>query len=275
MATQTARLVGRVAELTQLTEALSAARDGRPAIAIISGEAGIGKTRLVEELVEHAQAAGFLVAAGMCSPVSSTRLPFGPIVDLVADVLRQCPDLAASVPAEVWRGVSPLTGQQQAETAGPDLPLASTRMFAGFAEFLSVESRQRPVLLIIEDLHWADPASVDLIAFAARKLRQDRILLVVTHRPTGAPRRSPVRSTLAELRRLTDTVDVTLGGLADAAVQEFAQLVGTGKVAPKYVTNALQGLTRDQRALFQRTLARAGVAGSTMAPMLNQSSGGE
>lgn len=219
-------LIGRNAELAVLVRTLGTARSGEPSIVIVSGEAGIGKTRLVEELVERAQTDGFLVATGRCSPVISTRLPYGPVVDLIADVLRQCPDLQGLVPPEAWQGVAPLTGRAAPTNPGtPDLNLASTRLFAGFAEVLAVESRRRPVLLVVEDIHWADPASVDLLAFAARKLRGSPIVLLLTNRPAGAPRRSPVRSALAELRRLDITVDLQLDVLVDAAVAELLDVL--------------------------------------------------
>ena len=72
--------------------------------------------------------------------------------------------------------------------------MASTRLFAGFVEVLSVVSEQRPIMVVLEDMHWADPASVDLVAFTARNLRRDRILLGLTNRPAGAAPRSPVRT---------------------------------------------------------------------------------
>ena len=225
MAVLQVKLIGRAAEMALLAGTLAQARVGRPAIVILSGEAGIGKTRLVQELVDYAVAGDFLVAIGRSAPVISTRLPYGPVVNLIDDVLRQCPELTGSVAPEVWRGVAPLTGARPGGLSTPDLNLASTRLFAGFAEVLAVESRQRPILLVLEDLHWADPASVDLIAFAARQLRSDRIVLLLTHRPAGAPRRSQVRSALAELRRLDITVDLNLGALPDSAVNELLDVL--------------------------------------------------
>jgi DNA-binding CsgD family transcriptional regulator/tetratricopeptide (TPR) repeat protein len=221
MAVHQTPLIGRATEMSLLAGTLDAARENRPSIAIVSGEAGIGKTRLVEEFAEHATNIGFLVAFGRSAPVISTRLPYGPVVGLIGDVLRQCPDLALSVAPEVWRGVAPLTGSAPEGPTIADLNLASTRLFAGFAEVVAVESRRRPLLLVVEDMHWADPATIDALAFAARQLRGNAIVLVLTNRPAGAPRRSPVRSALGELRRLDITVDLQLGPLPDSAVQEL------------------------------------------------------
>ena len=213
MPTPQGGLVGREDQLTLLVEALRAAGTGQPGTVIVSGEAGIGKTRLVEAAVDHALTEGFLITSGQCSPVSGTRLPYGPVVDLLVDLQRQLPDLPSSVPIEAWRGVAPLTGAAE-QVSAVDSNMASTRLFAGFVEVLSVVSEQRPVMVVVEDMHWADPASVDLVAFAARRLRQDRILLGLTNRPAGASPRSPVRTALGELKRLGNTTDISLGPLA-------------------------------------------------------------
>ncbi len=222
MPTPQGRLVGREDQLTLLVEALRAAGTGQPGTVIVSGEAGIGKTRLVEAAVDHALTEGFLITSGQCSPVSGTRLPYGPVVDLLVDLQRQLPDLPSSVPIEAWRGVAPLTGAAE-QVSAVDSNMASTRLFAGFVEVLSVVSEQRPVMVVVEDMHWADPASVDLVAFAARKLRQDRILLGLTNRPAGASPRSPVRTALGELKRLGNTTDISLGPLPDPAMQQLLE----------------------------------------------------
>ncbi len=218
-------LVGRAAELDSLLDALRSAADGRPGTVIVSGEAGIGKTRIVEELLRSADTAGFLVVLGNCSPVSGTLLPYGPVVDLLADLLRGFPELPASVPAEVWRSVAWLTDSPGtvddggAQVSSGDF--AATRLFGGFVELLAIASRRKPILLALEDIHWADPASVDLIVFATRKLRRDRILLVLTNRPPGPG--GTVRGALTEIRRLPNTTDVTLGPLSDSVMMTLLE----------------------------------------------------
>ncbi len=212
-------LVGRDAEFAILVEALRAAGAGTPQTVIVSGEAGIGKTRLVEEAVAWATDAGFLVATGQCSPVSATRLPYGPLADLVGDLRRQRPEIADAVSPEVWRGVAPLTGSD-APAAASDLSFGATRLFAGFVELIGVLAPQ-PMVLIIEDVHWADPASMDLIGFACRKLRGECILAVLTSRSAGTRSRSASRSVLAELRRLPNTAEISLPPLSEASTREL------------------------------------------------------
>jgi DNA-binding CsgD family transcriptional regulator len=222
------RLVGRDRELKLLTDSLRAASTGRPGTVIVSGEAGIGKTRLVEELMEHAATTGGLVASGSCSPVSGARLPYGPVVDLIASLLRQVPDLPALVPEEAWLAVAPLTGLRVNAWELPDLRLASTRLFVGFVELLAAASARQLALLVVEDVHWADQASVDLLTFVARRLGRERILLVVTNRPAGTQQPVPIRSALGELRRLPSTVDVSVDPLSPSSVRALVAELPAG-----------------------------------------------
>jgi DNA-binding CsgD family transcriptional regulator len=221
------RLVGRDRELSLLTGALRDASAGRPATAVVTGEAGIGKTRLVEEVVDHAAGAGSLVASSACSPASTGRLPYGPVVDLVAALRRRLPDLARMVPEEAWSAVAPLTGARVHARDLPDLRLASTRLFVGFVELLAAASARQPALFAVEDVHWADPASVDLLTFAARRLREERVLLMLTSRPTRGQPAVPARSALGELGRIPSTVHVSLDPLAPSSVRALvAELPG-------------------------------------------------
>ncbi|GID48668.1 helix-turn-helix transcriptional regulator [Actinoplanes capillaceus] len=216
------RLVGRDRELNVLTSALEAAAAGRPGTAIVTGEAGIGKTRLVEELIDRAEAAGSVVASGACSPVS-TRLPYGPVVDLVSGLLRQVPDLPELVPEEAWSAVAPLTGVRVHARHLPDPRLGSTRLFIGFVELLAAASARRPALLVVEDIHWADPASIDLLAFAAHRFRHEQVVLVLTNRPAGVRPAASLRPALGELRRIPTTVEVSVEPLPPSSIRELVE----------------------------------------------------
>jgi DNA-binding CsgD family transcriptional regulator len=176
---------------------------------------------------EHAATAGGLVASSSCSPVSAGMLPYGPVVDLVAGLRRQLPDLESLVPEEAWLAVAPLTGVRVHTRDLPDLRLAFTRLFVGFVELLVAASTGQLALLVVEDVHWADPASVDLLTFAARRLRRERVLLVLTSRPTGGQPAAPARSALGELRRMPTTVHISLDPLAPSSVRALvAELPG-------------------------------------------------
>lgn len=224
------RLVGRTAERDRLLDALAAAGAGKPATVLVSGEAGIGKTRLIEELTARASEQGFVVAAAGCSPLTIVDLPFGPIADLVADLLAQV-DVKDAVPEQVWRGLGPLVGHPGViGSAGvPFLDQDGTRLFAGFGSLLAAVTAMRPTLLVIEDAHWADPASIDLLTHLTRRLRRDRMLLVVTHRPVSSPTGAWLRTALAEWLRQPTTIEVPLGPLAATEISEI--IVGHGRPA--------------------------------------------
>jgi DNA-binding CsgD family transcriptional regulator len=216
-------LIGRDAELDRVTGAIRAMVGGRGGVVVVAGEAGIGKTRLVQEIVERADDAGVATAAGHCSPVSEARLPYAPMVDVLADVVRQCPDLPSSITPEVWHGVAPLMGGD-VRPGGVDQALASTRLFAGVVEVLRTFGNRRPALVVLEDVHWADPATADLLAFVARKISTARVLLLVTARREAASG-SVTSSLVTELLRLPTTTSVYLKPLTGSEIVELLREV--------------------------------------------------
>ncbi len=213
------RLVGRASESGRVMAAVRQAADGRPAVVVMSGDAGIGKTRLVEEVVGRAAEDGFLTAVGQCSPMRGTRLPYAPVIHLIRDVLRQFPDIEWSIPGEAWRGVAPLLGLD-APVETLDQQIAAARLFAGVVEVLAAVSRRQPALLVVEDMHWTDAATSDLLGFVARALRHNRLALLLTLRSTSGSSHTP-SEWLAELMRLPGTVSVPLGPLADRDIVEL------------------------------------------------------
>lgn len=205
-------LVGRDRELAAMLDALAMAADGTPQAVLLTGEAGIGKTRLVQEASARARADGFVVAFGACSPTSGARLPYAPISEMLAHLVRQAPELPDLASPATWRALGPL--RMEAPETRSDSGLAATRLFAAVSDLLDTLSRQRPTMLIIEDVHWVDPASMDLLAFTARRLRSGRVLLVITVRPEGPRTRSPDRTALAEIRRLPNVHGIDLDPLS-------------------------------------------------------------
>ena len=172
--------VGREQETQSITTALRRVPENQPATVLVRGEPGIGKTVLADHIAAIVRAEGFRVVRAFCAPVGATVLPYGPIVGLVADLIRAMPELLGSLSPEVQRGLWPLTGAT--DTAVTDAN--ATRLFAGFVELLATAGRQRPLLVIVEDLHWADPASIDLLSFAARTIRAPVGLLLTEREAT-------------------------------------------------------------------------------------------
>ncbi len=176
---------------------------------LVSGEPGVGKTALVDHVADRSAADGLQVARGFCAPVGATVLPYGPIVGMVGDIVRQLPDLVESLSPEVQRGLWPFTGAAEV----PATDRNATRLFAACVELLSAAGRRRPLLAIVEDLHWADPTSIDLLSYATRAIRAP-VGFLLTRRD------APADGTAAgELSRVPGAVVLQLGPLDDAVMQ--------------------------------------------------------
>ena len=216
------RLVGRDGELTRLLGLLDDASAGRPSHALISGDAGVGKTRLVAELAVRAADRGFLVLSGRCAELGDS-IPYLPL----ADALREGTTTpgAATEPLAAALAARPVLGrllpdrdvaaQQGAEVSG----LAQQQLFGAVLGLLTELAEGHPVLLILEDLHWADRSTRDLITFLSRVLHRERVAVVATYRTDDLHRRHPLRPVVAELLRLPSVASIELGplGYADMA----------------------------------------------------------
>jgi DNA-binding CsgD family transcriptional regulator len=194
--------VGRVEELELLEAAGGRAADGEPAVVLVGGEAGVGKTRLVAELISRCASDGTRVLTGGCVPVDEGALPYAPIVealralaaDLGADAVRELvgpswPELARLLPT-----LGELDRASQPERA------AQARLFELLLGLLGRLGDQASLVLVVEDLHWADRSTRDLLAFLVRNLRRERVLLVVTYR-NDEPGQQRLGPYLAELGR--------------------------------------------------------------------------
>jgi DNA-binding SARP family transcriptional activator/DNA-binding CsgD family transcriptional regulator/tetratricopeptide (TPR) repeat protein len=203
MATRVAspRLVGRVAELAALEEALAEAAAGRQTTVLVAGEAGVGKSRLVDEFSDRAVAGGSRVLVGRCVELGEDGLPFAPFVaalrSLLAESGAEALAEAAGPGREALARLLPEVGP-----VGPDSPTGRGRLFEVVATLLERLGAEQPVVLVLEDLHWADGSTRDLLRFLVRVLPGARVLVVGTYRSDEMRRGHPLRPLLAELERL-------------------------------------------------------------------------
>ncbi len=231
-------LVGRASELAALRAALARAADGEPGIVVVAGEAGIGKTRLIEELVALAKEDGARALVGGCLDLADDGLPYAPLTEALRTFLRDLPpDRIASIlgPAreEIGRllpGIGPVVS---AGTAGRDSAsdarsgLAQASLFGLVLGLLGDLGAEAPTLLVFEDLHWVDRGTRDLVTFLARNLERDRLLLVLTVRTDGLAHGAPVAAWLAELERDPRTSRLDLEGLDRTDVaRQVATIMG-------------------------------------------------
>ncbi|MDF2745154.1 MAG: regulatory protein, partial [Actinomycetia bacterium] len=224
---------GRTEELARLAAAADRAAAGTPTSVLIGGEAGVGKTRLVGQLVAGARAAGATVLAGGCVELGGEGVPFAPLIEALRALVRDLdePALARLVPgqarAELARLLPELgppagaAGQRAAFVAEPGPWSEQGRLFELLLGLLERLGAERRAVLVVEDLHWADRSTRDLLAFLVRNLRHGRLLLVLTYRSDELHRRHPLRPFLAELDRgrRVERLELARFGPAEVAAQ--------------------------------------------------------
>ncbi|MEU7801378.1 AAA family ATPase [Micromonospora arborensis] len=219
-------LVGRHRELSTLRDSLGRARAGEPTTVLVGGEAGVGKTRLLEEFTGWATDGEARVLVGQCLELGEAGLPFAPFAAALRAVLRvDGPEVFAGYEAEFARLV-PELGRTAlaAPSAAPVGDAPRGYLFDLVAELFQRLADARPLVLLIEDLHWADRSTRDLIGFLVRAARPGRLLLVCTYRTDELQRGHPLRPFLAELDRVRGVERVELGRDGTGAI--LADLLG-------------------------------------------------
>jgi len=224
------RFIGREPELTRLRAMLEAACAGSGSVALLAGELGIGKTRMAEELAVHAGLRDIRVLWGRCYEGDGAP-PFWPWVQVIRAAVRgqepdallaelgsAAADIAALVPAVRER----LPGLPVAPSVEP--AQARFRLFDSITAFLTGAAARQPLVLILDDLHWADAPSLLLLSLVARELRSARLLVVGTCRE-GEGGQHALAEILADLAREPVAVYFRLRGLGEPQVARFIEAV--------------------------------------------------
>ncbi|HJR65507.1 MAG TPA: AAA family ATPase [Gemmatimonadaceae bacterium] len=265
-------LVGRSTELSMLGALLDAAEKGRGTTLLLEGEGGQGKTRLALATAERATKRGWLVAIGRAYPVE-VGVPYALFADALLPLLRTLDPATLSV---LTRGsvaelshLFPLlaTGEAPIRGASDQGSEVKTRLLWNFAQLVSRLAQKRPLLLILENLHWADESSLEMLHFTARQLGTSRVLVVGTYN-LSAPERAAslisLRQSLVGLgaarehhlgplsRAATDELVHAVFGVSDAVSREFAALLyGWTRGNPFFVEETLKALVGSGR-LYER-----------------------
>jgi ATP/maltotriose-dependent transcriptional regulator MalT len=198
--------VGRIAELERLDAALGRAAGGEPGTVLLGGEAGVGKSRLVAEFARRARASGSRVLGGWCIQVGEEALPYAPFSDALRPLVHTLDPAALEEVVGDWRPelarLLPDLGRPgPLIEVGPGGRFTQARLFEVVLGLLGRLARRAPLVLTLEDLHWADRSSLELLGFLAHGLRDVPIMLVATFRSDELHRRHPLRPLLAELDR--------------------------------------------------------------------------
>ncbi|MGW3359375.1 helix-turn-helix transcriptional regulator [Streptomyces bungoensis] len=195
--------VGRAEELDTLNEALGrAAAGGEPQALLLGGEAGVGKTRLVEEFTTAACRAGAVVAVGGCVEIGGDGLPFSPFSTALRTLREALPEEFAAAGAGQEEELARLLPELGEAPAGRHDEQDMARLFELTVRLLERVAAERSVVLVLEDLHWADASTRHLLSYLFRTLRTGRLLVLATYRADDIHRRHPLRPLLAELDRL-------------------------------------------------------------------------
>jgi class 3 adenylate cyclase len=232
-------LVRRDDQLATLEDALLEARRGHGGLVVLSGEAGIGKTRLADELSHQARRLGSAVLWGGCSE-AELSLPYLPFVEAIGNYLAH-EDIG-----ELAARLGPTTGElsqlfPQFVASGAPAPSsdpgqAKLRLFEAIVGLLGIPAADRTLLLVIEDVHWADDSSRELLDHLARRLAGMRALAVVTYRSDELHRRHPFVPTLRAWRRSGLAQMIDLDPLPQAGIAEMlASITGSDQVEPELV----------------------------------------
>lgn len=197
-------LVGRAAELEQLRQAFAAACEGTPTTVLITGEAGAGKSRIVETLATEVGAKARVLIGG-CVAQCATELPFAPFTAALRELTAELgpEELLGLLPPGAAPSLAVLLPGLGSPEPVPDSDQGRARLFEYLLTLLTRLAERRPCVLVIEDAHWADRSSRGLIGFLVRSQQAaPGLLIVVTHRTEELTRTHPVRRQAAELARL-------------------------------------------------------------------------
>jgi eukaryotic-like serine/threonine-protein kinase len=230
--------VGREAELSELRDALEGTIGGRGGVLLLVGEPGIGKTRTAEELATYARVRGAKVHWGR-SHEGDGAPAYWPWAQAIRSYVREADPVAlawelgqgAGDVAQLVPDVRDRLGEVE-EPPALDPEEARFRLFDSVATFLAGASRSRPLVLVLDDLHWADEPSLLLLKFVARQASDSGLLVVGTYRDVELGRHHPLARTLAELAEIQGSRRIPLRGLDTEAVERFIERTAGIEPAP-------------------------------------------
>ncbi|MGH2627462.1 MAG: ATP-binding protein [Anaerolineales bacterium] len=239
-------LVGRSSQLRELEEHFRAAGGGSGRLVVISGEAGVGKTRLLAEFLQGVFRDGRAeILEGLCYD-EDPAVPYGPVIEALRGWMRRRGSDVVAGPAGSWTGdlarLLPELGQAPPPLSESEAPAQKRRVFEGIYQVLRPGAAQPTRVLVLEDLHWSDQTSQELLRHLARAIEADRILIIGTYRKDELHRRHPLTHWLADLNRELLLAEVDLGPLIR---DEVAQIIDAilGRAAPPGLVGAVYDRT--------------------------------
>ncbi|WP_275002183.1 helix-turn-helix transcriptional regulator [Promicromonospora iranensis] len=251
-------LVSRQEQAASLLLAVGRASAGRPGLVLVGGDAGVGKTRLISHVAEAAEQAGASAVVVHCVDLGQVGIPYLAFTDALTqlqagaagpDAAARVAELVAERPA-LWRLLEPGSSAD----ADHDERL---QLFEGIARSLAVAGEpDRPLVLVVEDAHWADASTRDVLRFLAARARSENLLIIVTYRSDDVDRRHPLRPLLAELSRLEHVERMDLQPFDENELREFTTVLAGRPLAAASFAEVLD--RSEGNAFFAEELLDAG-----------------
>jgi ATP/maltotriose-dependent transcriptional regulator MalT len=258
--------VGRAAEIERLRLLLDSASDAQPSAVLLAGDAGVGKTRLLSEFARQARDRGVLVLVGRCVDLGAGGLAYLPFTEALSQPRRDAeagagePANAAAATVRRVAGQRPVLGRLAQNSAGgleAADPGERLSLFDAVAGILAELGREvGPVLLVIEDLHWADASTRDLLRFLLARLGSERLLVIASYRADDLHRRHPLRPLLSELLRLPGVERIELSPFDETELRDYLRRL-LGAEVPEGVVRSIRARS-EGNAFFAAELLEAG-----------------
>jgi DNA-binding CsgD family transcriptional regulator len=221
---------GRDQELASLAGLIGLGGDPRSGAVLLAGDAGVGKTRLLAELIERAHAGGWRTVVGHCLDFGDSALPYLPFTELLGRLANESPGLAEAVVAAHPAVTHLQPGRRLMSGAGAiDVEnVERADLFEGVHAAFEQLADAKPLLVVIEDVHWADQSTRDLLSFLFARQFSGPVSVVASYRSDDLHRRHPLRATAAQWSRTPGVRRVQLAPLPDRAVRRLVRAIHPG-----------------------------------------------
>jgi DNA-binding CsgD family transcriptional regulator/tetratricopeptide (TPR) repeat protein len=257
------RFVGRQPQLTEVQLAFREACDQRPRMILLGGDSGIGKSRFLAEAERLCEDARVLL--GQCVEQGEVELPYAPLLGALRPLARERDPVLDKLSAAGRAGLAPLLPSVGAAAGATEAGFSGQiRLFESLLELLHLLSSEQPVVLVLEDMHWADGSTRAFVAFLARSLTDERLMLLLSYRSDELHRQHPLRPLIAELSRLELCRRVELEPLGHGELAEVLEGI-LGEAPNAELTDRLMERT-EGNPLYVEELLAASLDGRSAAP---------